>query len=138
MKIQTFFFLFLQYFNLCISLNQSEFVLLGRSDGSYNFGLRNEKGLFIGHVAFTLEAPVASLDIIRVARDFRRQGNGKDLFKFVLEQARQEGCNRLEWRVVPWDHVGHYSLKQFYLSCGAQVCKNEPGKCVEMFCSTSE
>lgn len=57
-----------------------------------------------------LALPTLYLEDIFVLKEFRRQGVGKKMFKFVLDVAKREGCGRVEWAVLNWN----MSAQKFY------------------------
>lgn len=52
-----------------------------------------------------------------VTADFRRQGIGRILMRFIAQRAKQKACTRLDWLSAKDDSV----VQQFYASLGAEV-----------------
>lgn len=60
------------------------------------------------------------MEDLYVRPSHRRRGIASRLFAHCVEQARSDGCRRLEWNVLDWN-VG---AKQFYAKLGAFVPDN--------------
>jgi GNAT superfamily N-acetyltransferase len=50
------------------------------------------------------------LEDIFVTENVRKKGVGKEMFKFCLKEAKEQGCSELEWAVLTWneDAIGFY------------------------------
>lgn len=55
------------------------------------------------------------LEDIFIKKEFRGKGIGKEVFKFLINKAKEEGCKRMEWTCLNWNEP---SIK-FYKSLGA-------------------
>lgn len=55
------------------------------------------------------------LEDIFVKKEVRGKGIGKEVFKFLVKRAKEEGCKRVEWACLDWNEP---SIK-FYKSLGA-------------------
>ena len=55
------------------------------------------------------------LEDIFIKKDIRGKGIGKEVFKFLVKKAKEEGCKRVEWSCLNWNEP---SIK-FYKSLGA-------------------
>ncbi|MFU7514222.1 GNAT family N-acetyltransferase [Clostridium sp. HCS.1] len=55
------------------------------------------------------------LEDIFIKKEFRGKGIGKEVFKFLIKKAKEEGCKRMEWTCLNWNEP---SIK-FYKSLGA-------------------
>lgn len=55
------------------------------------------------------------LEDIFIKKEYRGRGIGKEVFKFLVKKAREEGCKRMEWSCLNWNEP---SIK-FYKSLGA-------------------
>ncbi len=55
------------------------------------------------------------LEDIFIKKEFRGKGIGKEVFKFLVKKAKEEGCKRMEWSCLNWNEP---SIK-FYKSLGA-------------------
>ncbi len=67
-----------------------------------------------------LALPTMYLEDIFVLESHRGNGFGRLLFDFVVGQARQRGCGRVDWQVLDWNTTA----REFYTKQGA-VCMNE-------------
>jgi len=63
-----------------------------------------------------LARPVLYLEDIFVLPSRRGSGIGKDLFRFLVAEAKRRGCGRLEWVVLDWNT----GAKRFYRKLGAR------------------
>jgi GNAT superfamily N-acetyltransferase len=68
-----------------------------------------------------LALPTLFLEDLFVLKEYRRNGVGKNMFDFIKETAKREGCGRIEFTVLKWNK----SAQQFYAKNGA--------KCLEWF-----
>lgn len=57
-----------------------------------------------------LALPTLYLEDVFVLEDYRRQGVGERMFRFLKETAKKEGCGRIEFTVLKWNT----SAQQFY------------------------
>jgi GNAT superfamily N-acetyltransferase len=57
-----------------------------------------------------LALPTLFLEDIFVLKDYRRQGIGQNMFDFLKEIAKHEGCGRIEFTVLQWNK----SAQEFY------------------------
>ena len=55
------------------------------------------------------------LEDIFIKKEVRGKGIGKEVFKFLVKKAKEEGCKRMEWTCLNWNEP---SIK-FYKSLGA-------------------
>ncbi|MCF0147627.1 MAG: GNAT family N-acetyltransferase [Clostridium sp.] len=55
------------------------------------------------------------LEDIFIKKEVRGKGIGKEVFKFLVKKAKEEGCKRMEWSCLNWNEP---SIK-FYKSLGA-------------------
>ncbi len=55
------------------------------------------------------------LEDIFIKKEARGKGIGKEVFKFLVKKAKEEGCKRMEWACLDWNEP---SIK-FYKSLGA-------------------
>jgi len=55
------------------------------------------------------------LEDIFIKKEARGKGIGKEVFKFLVKKAKEEGCKRMEWTCLNWNEP---SIK-FYKSLGA-------------------
>lgn len=55
------------------------------------------------------------LEDIFIKKEVRGKGIGKEVFKFLVKKAKEEGCKRMEWSCLDWNEP---SIK-FYKSLGA-------------------
>lgn len=55
------------------------------------------------------------LEDIFIKKEVRGKGIGKEVFKFLVKIAKEEGCKRMEWSCLDWNEP---SIK-FYKSLGA-------------------
>lgn len=63
-----------------------------------------------------LAMPTLFLEDIFVLEEYRRQGVGKKMFKFIKDTAKREGCDRIEFTVLKWNKAA----QQFYEENKAQ------------------
>jgi GNAT superfamily N-acetyltransferase len=56
------------------------------------------------------------LEDIFVLEEYRGQGVGKKMIEFIKENAKREGCGRIEFTVLKWNNVA----QQFYEKNKAQ------------------
>ncbi len=55
------------------------------------------------------------LEDIFIKKEARGKGIGKEVFKFLVKKAKEEGCKRMEWACLDWNE----SSIKFYKSLGA-------------------
>ena len=67
-----------------------------------------------------LALPTLYLEDIFVLEQFRGKGFGKALFTFIMQQAHDRGCGRIDWQVLDWNTPA----RDFYNRQGAS-CLNE-------------
>jgi GNAT superfamily N-acetyltransferase len=67
-----------------------------------------------------LALPTLYLEDIFVLEQFRGKGHGQALFTFIVQQARDRGCGRMDWQVLDWNAPA----REFYQRQGA-ACLNE-------------
>jgi len=63
-----------------------------------------------------LALPTLFLEDIFVLEKYRKQGVGKKMIEFIKENAKREGCGRIEFTVLKWNKVA----QQFYEENKAQ------------------
>jgi GNAT superfamily N-acetyltransferase len=63
-----------------------------------------------------LALPTLYLEDIFVLQEYRRLGVGKEMFTFIKQIAKDEGCGRIEFTVLNWNS----SAQQFYEKNGAE------------------
>jgi GNAT superfamily N-acetyltransferase len=63
-----------------------------------------------------LALPTLFLEDIFVLEEYRRHGVGKEMFDFLKETAKREGCGRIEFTVLKWNK----SAQEFYEKNGAK------------------
>ncbi len=63
-----------------------------------------------------LAMPTLFLEDIFVLEEYRGQGVGKKMIEFIKENAKREGCGRIEFTVLKWNKVA----QQFYEKNKAQ------------------
>jgi GNAT superfamily N-acetyltransferase len=63
-----------------------------------------------------LALPTLFVEDIFVLKQFRGQGVGKQMFDFLKETAKKEGCGRIEFTVLKWNE----SAQEFHKKNGAQ------------------
>jgi GNAT superfamily N-acetyltransferase len=73
--------------------------------------------LFFPNYSTFLTKPGIYLEDIFVLPDYRGQGIGKALLRFVAKLAQERGAGRLEWSVLDWNQ----SAIAFYETLGAKV-----------------
>ena len=55
------------------------------------------------------------IEDIFIKKEYRGNGFGSEIFKFLAKKAKEEGCKRIEWSCLDWNEP---SIK-FYKSLGA-------------------
>lgn len=55
------------------------------------------------------------IEDIFIKKEYRGNGFGSEIFKFLAKKAKEEGCKRIEWACLDWNEP---SIK-FYKSLGA-------------------
>ena len=55
------------------------------------------------------------IEDIFIKKEYRGNGFGREIFKFLAKKAKEEGCKRIEWACLDWNEP---SIK-FYKSLGA-------------------
>ena len=50
-----------------------------------------------------LALPTLYLEDIFVLKKYRRRGIGQKMFEFVIKQAKERGCGRMEWCILAWN-----------------------------------
>lgn len=89
--------------------NRAEVVILELDEKAVGYALFFYNfSTFIGKSGLYLE------DIF-IKKEARGKGIGKEVFKFLVKKAREEGCKRMEWTCLNWNEP---SIK-FYKSLGA-------------------
>lgn len=89
--------------------NRAEVVILELDEKPVGYALYFYNfSTFIGRSGLYLE------DIF-IKKEFRGNGFGKEVFKFLGKKAREEGCKRMEWTCLNWNEP---SIR-FYKSLGA-------------------
>lgn len=63
-----------------------------------------------------LALPTLYLEDIFVMQDYRRNGVGEKMFKYIKQVAKREGCGRIEFTVLTWNK----SAQEFYMKNGAK------------------
>jgi GNAT superfamily N-acetyltransferase len=63
-----------------------------------------------------LAQPTLYLEDIFVLQEFRRRGVGEEIFGFIKQVAKREGCGRIEFTVLKWNKTA----QQFYRKIGAK------------------
>jgi len=63
-----------------------------------------------------LALPTLFLEDIFVLEEYRKRGVGKKMIEFIKENAKREGCGRIEFTVLKWNKVA----QQFYEENKAQ------------------
>jgi GNAT superfamily N-acetyltransferase len=63
-----------------------------------------------------LALPTLYLEDIFVLQEFRQKGVGEEMFSFIKQVAKKEGCGRIEFTVLKWNT----SAQQFYSKNGAE------------------
>ena len=63
-----------------------------------------------------LALPTLFLEDIFVVEEYRRHSVGKEMFDFLRETAKSEGCGRIEFTVLKWNK----SAQEFYEKNGAK------------------
>lgn len=63
-----------------------------------------------------LALPTLFIEDIFVLEDYRGKGIGKELYKFCMMLALNEGCGRMEWVVLDWNKIAI----DFYKRHGAE------------------
>lgn len=85
----------------------------------YSAFLASLEGRDVGY-AITYEAyssflarPVFYLEDIFVYEDVRGKGFGGVMFQYLVEEAVDRGCARMEWMVIDWNHnaIGFYERR---------------------------
>ena len=56
------------------------------------------------------------LEDIFILEQHRGRGIGTQLFRFCVDEAKKEGCGRMEWTALDWNEPAH----RFYESFGAK------------------
>ena len=85
-----------------------------------------EDGKAVGYAIYLftyssfLARPTLYLEDIFVLPDQRRSGIGGRFFKALLQEAKREGCGRMEWVVLDWNAPAH----RFYRKLGARPLDN--------------
>ncbi|MBP2133490.1 GNAT superfamily N-acetyltransferase [Methanomicrobium sp. W14] len=75
----------------------------------YNAYLAYQDETPVGYIIFYLTystflaKPVLYLEDIFVPEEYRKKGIGKVLFEFCREEAKKNGCCRMEWNVLAWN-----------------------------------
>ena len=77
--------------------------------------------LFCWNFSTFTGCPGLYLDDLYVRPTMRRKGLGTLLFGYLAKRALEEGCARLEWRVLDWNT---HALA-FYHSLGAETLENQ-------------
>ncbi len=86
------------------------------------FLLDTEQGQAVGYAIILetyssfLALPTLYLEDIFVLESHRGLGYGKTLFDFVVDQAKQRGCGRVDWQVLDWNTPA----RDFYDKQGAE------------------
>ena len=86
------------------------------------FLLDTEKGQAVGYAIILetyssfLALTTLYLEDIFVLESHRGLGYGKTLFDFVVDQAKQRGCGRVDWQVLDWNTPA----RDFYAKQGAE------------------
>ena len=89
--------------------NRAEVVILELDEKAVGYALYFYNfSTFIGKSGLYLE------DIF-IKKEARGKGIGKEVFKFLVKKAKEEGCKRMEWTCLDWNEP---SIK-FYKSLGA-------------------
>lgn len=89
--------------------NRAEVVVLELDEKAIGYALFFYNfSTFIGKSGLYLE------DIF-IKKEERGKGIGKEVFKFLVKKAKEEGCKRMEWACLDWNEP---SIK-FYKSLGA-------------------
>lgn len=89
--------------------NRAEVVILELDEKAVGYALFFYNfSTFIGKSGLYLE------DIF-IKKEARGRGIGKEVFKFLVKKAKEEGCKRMEWTCLNWNEP---SIK-FYKSLGA-------------------
>lgn len=87
------------------------------------FLLDTEQGHAVGYAIILetyssfLALPTMYLEDIFVLESHRGLGYGKKLFDFVVDQAKQRGCGRVDWQVLDWNTPA----RDFYAKQGADT-----------------
>ena len=63
-----------------------------------------------------LALPTLYLEDIFVLQEYRRNGVGEKMFKYIKQVAKREGCGRIEFTVLTWNK----SAQEFYEKNGAK------------------
>jgi len=71
--------------------------------------------LYFYNYSTFLAKPGLYLEDLYVYPEYRKSGVGKTLFNALKEQARAEGCGRMEWSVLDWNK----DAWEFYEAQGA-------------------
>ena len=77
---------------------------------------------FFSYSSF-IALPTLFLEDIFVVEEYRRHGVDKEMFDFLKETSKREGCGRIEFTVLKWNK----SAQEFYEKNGA--------KRLECFCT---
>lgn len=97
--------------NDCLSINpkfQAHIAKIGDKPVGYII-------YFFTYSSF-LALPTLYLEDIFVLEQYRGQGVGKALFGFIKEEAKKEGCGRIEFTVLKWNKPA----QEFYTANGAE------------------
>ena len=73
--------------------------------------------LYFYNYSTFLTKPGIYLEDLFVLPDYRRQGIGKAIFKYLAELAVERDCGRLEWSVLDWNEPAI----AFYRQIGAEI-----------------
>lgn len=73
--------------------------------------------LFFHNYSTFLTQPGIYLEDLFVLPEYRRQGVGKAMIKYLAQLARERNCGRLEWSVLDWNE----SAIAFYRRMGASI-----------------
>jgi GNAT superfamily N-acetyltransferase len=80
-----------------------------RKDPPFEAYLGRINGKAVSHLIFFttyssfLALPTLYIEDIFVLNEHRRQGVGKEMFRFCVKKAKEKGCGRVEWCVLTWN-----------------------------------
>ncbi len=89
----------------CLSDKPKYHAFLGKVGGKYVSYV-----IFFFTYSSFLALPTLFLEDIFVLEQYRRKGVGKQMFDFLKETAKREGCGRIEFTVLKWNK----SAQEFY------------------------
>ncbi|HOQ25249.1 MAG TPA: GNAT family N-acetyltransferase [Methanomassiliicoccaceae archaeon] len=92
------------------------------ADRPFHAFLAMVDGVAVGYVTFLftyttfLARRTLFLEDIFVLEEYRGRGIGTKLFRFCVDEAKREGCGRMEWAALGWNEPAHW----FYEGFGAK------------------